>query len=111
VDKWEPDVLTAISFRTIPKYQYRPASPTEWSRLTNYIQSFPLSSNKPYRPEWREENDLGQGVQQLQTQGELTWLVGGFVTGGPPAPVTGFQDIWDQQTADIATPIPRKRLT
>ncbi len=31
------------------------------------------------------------------TQGEINFLIGGIVTGGP------VQDIWDQQTADIAT--------
>ena len=53
-----------------------------------------LSSGKPYDQMVREIISA-QGTDSY-TQGELNWLVGGVVTGGP------VQDIWDQQTANIA---------
>ena len=53
-----------------------------------------LSSNKPY-DQMAREIISAQGSDSY-TQGELNWLVGGVVTGGP------VQDIWDQQTANIA---------
>ena len=54
-----------------------------------------LSSNKPYDQMAREI--ISNQGQNSYTQGELNWLVGGVVTGGP------VQDNYDQQTADIAT--------
>lgn len=54
-----------------------------------------LTSGKPY-DQMAREIITATGTNSY-TQGELNWLVGGVVTGGPP------QDIWDQQTADIAT--------
>ncbi|HEY6390949.1 MAG TPA: DUF1549 domain-containing protein, partial [Bryobacteraceae bacterium] len=61
--------------------------------FNNYIRAS-LSSNKPYN-QMAQEMISAQG-QDSYTQGELNWLVGGFVGGGP------VQDIWDQQTADVA---------
>ena len=53
-----------------------------------------LDSGKPYDQMVREIISA-QGSDSY-TQGELNWLVGGVVTGGPQ------QDIWDQQAANIA---------
>ena len=53
-----------------------------------------LTSGKPYDQMVREIIS-SQGTDSY-TQGEVNWLVGGVVTGGPQ------QDIWDQQTANIA---------
>jgi hypothetical protein len=53
-----------------------------------------LSSGKPYDQMVREI--ISSGGTDSYTQGEVNWLVGGVVTGGPQ------QDIWDQQTANIA---------
>jgi len=53
-----------------------------------------LSTGKPYDQMVREIIS-SQGTDSY-TQGEVNWLVGGVVTGGPQ------QDIWDQQTANIA---------
>ncbi|HLG99462.1 MAG TPA: DUF1549 domain-containing protein [Bryobacteraceae bacterium] len=53
-----------------------------------------LNSHKPYDQMVREIISA-QGTDSY-TQGELNWLVGGVVNGGPA------QDIWDQQTANIA---------
>ncbi len=53
-----------------------------------------LSSGKPYDQMVRELI-ASQGTDSY-TQGELNWLIGGIVTGGP------VQDIWDQQTANVA---------
>jgi uncharacterized protein DUF1549/uncharacterized protein DUF1553 len=65
----------------------------------NYIRDS-LSSNKPYDQMARELiSTLGTNSYQ---QGEVNWLVGGFVTGGPGNGLNN-PDIWDQQTANIAT--------
>ncbi len=61
--------------------------------FNNYIRAS-LSTNKPY-DQMAREMITAQGANSY-TQGELNWLVGGVVTGGPA------QDIWDQQTADVA---------
>ena len=61
--------------------------------FNNYIRGS-LSANKPYDQMAREM--IAATGSDSYTQGELNWLVGGVVTGGP------IQDIWDQQTADIA---------
>ena len=58
-----------------------------------YIRSS-LTANKPY-DQMARELIADQGSNSYQ-QGELNWLVGGVVTGGP------VQDTWDQQTANIA---------
>lgn len=54
-----------------------------------------LSSGKPYDQMVREMIS-DQGTNSYE-QGELSYIVGGVVGGGP------VQDIWDQQTANIAT--------
>jgi len=61
--------------------------------FNNYIRAS-LSTNKPY-DQMAREMISAQGANSY-TQGEINWLVGGVVTGGP------VQDNWDQQTADIA---------
>ena len=61
--------------------------------FNSYVRNS-LSSGKPYDQMVREIISA-QGTDSY-TQGELNWLVGGVVTGGPQ------QDIWDQQTANIA---------
>jgi len=61
--------------------------------FNSYIRAS-LSSNKPY-DQMAREMIAAQG-QNSYTQGELNWLVGGIVGGGP------VQDIWDQQAADVA---------
>ena len=61
--------------------------------FNSYIRTS-LTSNKPYDQMAREI--ISATGTDSYTQGELNWLVGGVVTGGPQ------QDIWDQQTANIA---------
>ena len=61
--------------------------------FNTYIRNS-LTSNKPYDQMAREI--IAATGTDSYTQGELNWLVGGVVTGGP------MQDIWDQQTANIA---------
>ena len=61
--------------------------------FNSYIRSS-LTSNKPYN-QMAAEMISATGTDSY-TQGELNWLVGGVVTGGPQ------QDIWDQQAANIA---------
>lgn len=61
--------------------------------FNTYIRSS-LTSNKPYDQMVREI--ITATGSDSYTQGELNWLIGGVVTGGPQ------QDIWDQQTANIA---------
>jgi hypothetical protein len=63
------------------------------SAFNTYINNS-LASGKPY-DQMAREIISAQGTDSY-TQGELNWLVGGYVTGGPT------QDIWDQQTANIA---------
>lgn len=60
----------------------------EWVRAS-------LSANKPYSQMTREL--ITASGDNSHTKGELNFVVGGLVTGGP------VQDIWDQQAADIAT--------
>ncbi|MBI3681441.1 MAG: DUF1553 domain-containing protein [Acidobacteria bacterium] len=40
---------------------------------------------------------ISSSGENSYTQGDVNWLVGGIVTGGP------VQDIWDQQTVNVAT--------
>ena len=53
-----------------------------------------LAANKPYDQMAREVISA-QGPDTF-SQGELNWIIGGVVTGGPA------QDIWDQQAANVA---------
>jgi hypothetical protein len=59
--------------------------------LNTYIRNS-LTANKPYDQMAREI--IGAEGSDSYTQGELNFLVGGVVTGGP------VQDIFDQQTAN-----------
>jgi len=61
--------------------------------FNSYIRES-LSSGKPYDQMVRELIST-QGTDSY-TQGEVNWLTGGVVNGGPQ------QDIWDQQTANVA---------
>jgi hypothetical protein len=55
-----------------------------------------LAANKPY-DQMAREIIATKGVNSFDPQdGPVNWLTGGRVTGGP------VQDIWDQQTANIA---------
>ncbi len=55
-----------------------------------------LASNKPY-DRMAREIIAARGTNSFNAdEGAVNWLVGGRVTGGP------VQDIWDQQTANIA---------
>jgi len=53
-----------------------------------------LTANKPYDRMTREL--IAASGTDSYAQGELNWLAGGFVTGGP------VQDVWDQQAANTA---------
>ena len=53
-----------------------------------------LEANKPYN-QMASELISAKGTDTF-TQGELNWIVGGRVTGGPT------QDTWDQQAANVA---------
>ena len=61
--------------------------------FNSYIRDS-LSANKPYDQMAREI--ISATGTDSYTQGELNWMVGGVVNGGPQ------QDIWDQQTANVA---------
>ena len=61
--------------------------------FNDYIRGS-LAAGKPY-DQMAREMIAAQGTNSYQ-QGELNFLVGGVVTGGP------IQDIWDQQTANLA---------
>ena len=73
---------------------------TQIVRFTDGVAAFntyirdSLTSDKPY-DQMAREIITATGTDSY-TQGEVNWLVGGVVTGGPQ------QDIWDQQTANIA---------
>jgi hypothetical protein len=54
-----------------------------------------LANNKPY-DQIAQELISAKGTNSF-TQGELNWVVGGRVTGGPN------QDTWDQQATNVAT--------
>ena len=54
-----------------------------------------LAADKPY-DQIARELIAAQGANSYTT-GEINWMAGGVVTGGP------VQDVWDQQTANIAT--------
>jgi hypothetical protein len=91
VDKWTMffgDLLKNNSRNTqIPRY------PQGVEAFYKYIHDS-LAANKPYDQMTREI--ISAKGPDSYTQGELNWLVGGVVTGGP------VQDIWDQQTANVA---------
>jgi hypothetical protein len=91
VDKWTMyygDLLKNNSRNTqIPRY------PQGVSAFYKYIHDS-LAANKPY-DQMAKEIISTQGTDSY-SQGEVNWLVGGVVTGGP------VQDIWDQQTANVA---------
>jgi hypothetical protein len=76
------------------------SSNTQIQRFPEGVQGFKtyiknsLAANKPY-DQMTREMIAAQGTNSY-TQGELNWLIGGVVTGGPQ------QDLWDQQTANIA---------
>jgi hypothetical protein len=55
-----------------------------------------LANNKPYNQMARELIAARGDNSYAPEQGAINWLVGGIVAGGPQ------QDIWDQQTANIA---------
>src|SRR5262249_25131889 len=57
-----------------------------------------LTANKPYS-QMATELISAKGPNTF-TQGELNWIVGGRVTGGP------IQDTWDQQAANVAETFP-----
>ena len=59
----------------------------------DYIRAS-LQQSKPY-DQMAKELIFTQGTDSYQT-GEINFNVGGVVTGGP------VQDVWDQQTANIA---------
>jgi hypothetical protein len=61
--------------------------------FNSYIRDA-LTNGKPYDQMAREL--ISTTGTDSYTQGEVNWLIGGVVTGGPQ------QDIWDQQTANIA---------
>src|SRR5260221_328773 len=73
---------------------------TQVRRFPEGVQAFKtyiknsLTANKPY-DQMARELIAAQGSNSY-TQGELNWLIGGIVTGGPQ------QDLLDQQTANIA---------
>ena len=62
--------------------------------FNTYVRSA-LTSGKPYDQMAREL--IATTGTDSYTQGEVNFLVGGVVGGGP------VQDIWDQQTANLAT--------
>jgi len=62
--------------------------------FNNYVRNA-LTTGKPYDQMAREI--ISTTGTDSYTRGEVNFLVGGVVTGGPA------QDIWDQQTANIAT--------
>lgn len=63
--------------------------------FNSYIKSS-LSANKPYDQMAREIIATSGTNSYDPAQGQINWIVGGVVTGGPQ------QDIWDQQTANMA---------
>jgi uncharacterized protein DUF1549/uncharacterized protein DUF1553 len=93
-DKWTMyfgDLLKNNSRNTqIPRYTSGVAAFNTWIRNS-------LTSNKPY-DQWVREMISATGNNSYQ-QGELNFMVGGVVTGGPR---TG-QDIFDQQAANISS--------
>jgi hypothetical protein len=62
--------------------------------FNTYIRSS-LAANKPYDQMAREM--ISAAGNDAFTKGELNWLAGGVVGGGPT------QDVYDQQTANVAT--------
>lgn len=91
VDKW------TIYFGDLYKNN---SSNTQIKRFPEGVTAFyqyikgSLQQNKPYDQIARELIS-SQGANSYQT-GEINFNVGGVVTGGP------LQDVWDQQTANIA---------
>ena len=75
---------------------------TQIRRYDSGVQAFnayiraSLSANKPYDQIARELISTQGTNSYAPDQGQINWAVGGVVTGGP------IQDIWDQQTANVA---------
>lgn len=55
-----------------------------------------LSANKAYDQIARDLISTQGANSYAADQGQINWIVGGVVTGGP------VQDVWDQQTANVA---------
>ena len=91
VDKWTiyyGDLYKNNSNNTqIPRFIQGVTAFNTWIRNS-------LSSGKPY-DQMARELISSNGASTYDT-GEISFLVGGFVTGGP------INDIWDQQTANIS---------
>jgi hypothetical protein len=89
VDKWVvwfSDLYKNNSRNTqIPRYIQGVMAYNDYLRTS-------LTANKPY-DQMARETIASQGTNSW-TQGEVNYLIGGVVTGGPQ------QDIWDQQTAN-----------
>lgn len=92
VDKWTMyfgDLLKIVSSTS----QIR-RSPQGVKAFNNWLRSA-LTSERPYHL-MASDMIVATGDNSFN-QGEINFVLGGFVTGGP------VQDIWDQQTANIAT--------
>lgn len=91
-DKWAMyfgDLLKIVSRNAqIPRYPEGVSAFQKWIRDS-------LTSNKPYN-QMATELITATGTDSY-TQGELNFIVGGVVTGGPQ------QDIWDSQTVLISS--------
>lgn len=87
VDKWTMyfgDLFKNVSRNTqIPRY------PEGTQAFYNWIRTS-LTANKPYNQIASEL--ISAGGKNSYTQGELNFVVGGVITGGP------VQDVWDGQT-------------
>ncbi|MBI3681440.1 MAG: DUF1549 domain-containing protein [Acidobacteria bacterium] len=90
-DKWSMFLgdLFKNTVRTTQVIRY-PEGRTAFHQWINKV----LSENRPYN---QITTDLITAAgSNSYTQGELNWMIGGFVTGGPQ------QDIWDQQAVNVA---------
>ena len=87
VDKWTMyfgDLFKNVSRNTqIPRY------PEGTQAFYNWIRTS-LTANKPYNQIASEL--ISAGGKNSYTQGELNFVIGGVITGGP------VQDVWDGQT-------------
>ena len=87
IDKWTMyfgDLFKNVSRNTqIPRY------PEGTQAFYNWIRAS-LTANKPYNQIAAEL--IGASGKNSYTQGELNFVVGGVITGGP------VQDVWDGQT-------------
>lgn len=91
VDKW------TMYFGDLYQNNSRNSQITRFAQGRNAFYQYihdSLSANKPYDQMAREVISA-QGSDSF-SQGELNWIVGGVVTGGPA------QDVWDQQAANVA---------